>query len=237
MFLILLLALPIAGAFYFLRSKYDNVYKRYQTVFSPYELIDTPEFQTPIDLNLTSGSVPAWLNGIMYRVGPGKFNIKQTDGSTFSIKHAFDGLPFMHRFEINGSTQTLKYNSRLLAGTVECNIREKSYKGLVFFGHVPTVSFFKWLQEAYYRIAIMVLKIDSVNGDSEPDSHSVGVTASTNFPLPSDWAKEDRVLVSKTDANILQKINADTLSKYNIYIYHFVYLFRTHPSLKFLYRT
>ncbi|GAA5796593.1 hypothetical protein HPULCUR_001966 [Helicostylum pulchrum] len=211
--------LPVAGALYFLRLKYDNIYKRYQAVYSPYKLADTPEFQTPINLKLTSGSVPAWLNGIMYRVGPGKFNIKQTDGSTFSIKHAFDGLPFMHRFEINGSAQTLKYNSRLLAGTVERNIREKTYKGLVFFGHVPTVSFFKWLQEAYYRVTTMVLKIDSNKGDSEPDSRCVGVTASTNFPLPSDWAKEDRVLVSKTDANILQKIHADTLVPEKLFTY------------------
>ncbi|KAI8094238.1 putative carotene-dioxygenase [Thamnidium elegans] len=219
MFLILLLALPVTGVLYFFRLKYNSIYKRYQAVYSSYKLPDTPEFQTPIDLNLTSGSVPAWLNGIMYRIGPGKFNIKQTDGSTFSIKHAFDGLPFMHRFEINGSAQTLKYNSRLLAGSVERNIREKTYKGLVFFGHVPIVSFYRWLQEAYYRITIMVLRIDSNKGDSEPDSHCVGVTASTNFPLPSDWQKEDRVLVSKTDANILQKIHADTLVPEKIFTY------------------
>lgn len=217
MFFITLLASPILYVFYRLYSNYNNVYKKYQDVFAPYQLTDTPETQDPIILQLTSGQVPSWLNGIMYRVGPGKFNIKQTDGSTFSIKHAFDGLPFMHRFRIDGSTQTLKYNSRCLAKSTEISIQQKSLKGLIFFGFIPVMSFPQWLYNFWVRLDSFVLRPKS-RSSNKADAHSVGVTVTPNFPLPSNWEKNNQsVLVSKTDANILQKIHAETLGKHKIF--------------------
>lgn len=214
-FLILLTLIAVIITF-FLYSNYTNVYKKYQAIFQSYQLINTPEIEKPITLKLTSGQIPFWLNGIMYRIGPGKFNINQNDGSTFSIKHAFDGLPFMHRFQIDSSTQTLKYNSRCLAKSIQDNIEKKSYKGLVFFGHVPIMTFIQWLYHFLNRLDSFVLR---PKADESPDAHSVGVTVTPNFPLPSNWKMTDQqqkqpVLVSKTDANILQKIHAETLGKH-----------------------
>lgn len=212
--LLLLFTLPLGGTLYLLHKNYNNVYKRYQTVFQSYIMHDTPEIQDPIALKLVNGQVPSWLNGIMYRVGPGRFNIQQKGGSTFSIKHAFDGLPFMHRFEVNGQTQTLKYNSRCLAKFVERNIQEKTYKGLIFFGHIPVMSFPQWIYHFIARLNNTVLFPKPRNRDL-PDGQSVGVTATPNFPLPTGWTKKvgEHVLVSKTDANVLQKIHAETLGK------------------------
>ncbi|KAI7893569.1 carotenoid oxygenase [Mucor mucedo] len=204
---------------YFLYLNYNNVYKKYQAIFQSYQLTDTPETEEPIILQLTNGEVPSWLNGIMYRIGPGKFNIKQNDGSTFSIKHAFDGLPFMHRFQIDGSAQTLKYNSRCLSKSIEKKIEQKSYKGIIFFGHVPVVSFLQWIYHFLNRLDSFILR---PRPDESPDAHSVGVTATPNFPLPSHWKSAGRqqpVLVSKTDANILQKINAETLVPEKVFNY------------------
>lgn len=213
MFFITLLASPVLYILYVLYKKYNNVYKKYQEVFTGYQLTDTPETQDPITLQLASGQVPSWLNGIMYRIGPGKFNIKQADGSTFSIKHAFDGLPFMHRFRIDGSAQTLKYNSRCLAKSSEKDLEQNSYKGLIFFGFIPVLSFSKWLYHFWIRLDTFVLR-PKPSSTSRADGHSVGVTVTPNFPLPSSWEKNSQsVLVSKTDANVLQKIHAETLGK------------------------
>lgn len=217
MFFITIIALIAGISIYLLYSNYKNVYKKYQAIFQSYQLTDTPETQDPITLQLTSGQVPFWLNGTMYRIGPGKFNIKQTNGSTFSIKHAFDGLPFMHRFQIDGSAQTLKYNSRCLAKTIERNIEERSYKGLIFFGHVPIMSFIQWVYYFLNRLDSLVLRPKT---NESPDAHSVGVTVTPNFPLPSHWRAEGQqpVLVSKTDANVLQKIHAETLGRTKFYL-------------------
>lgn len=213
----ILFTLPVTGLFYLFYSKYNHVYKKFQAIYnSSYQLKDTPECQDPITLNLTSGQVPSWLNGIMYRIGPGKFNIKRNDGTTFSIKHAFDGLPFCHRFQINGADQTLVYNSRCLARTIERNIKEGKSNGSVFFGHVSVVSFSQFFIQAYHRLNNLVLRAKPEESMS-PDSRAVGVTVTPNFPLPSHWKKEGRTLVTKTDANILQKIDPVTLCKFYIY--------------------
>lgn len=212
--IILAVTLPLGGLLYLLHQNYNNIYKKYQTVFQSHIFHDTPEVHDPITLNLVHGQVPSWLNGVMYRVGPGRFNIQQKDGSTFSIKHAFDGLPFMHRFEVNGATQTLKYNSRLLAKSVEHIIREQTYKGLIFFGHIPVLSFPQWVYHFWARLNNTIL-FPKPRSRNLPDGQSVGVTATPNFPLPKTWAKKDgeHVLVSKTDVNVLQKIHAETLGK------------------------
>lgn len=208
-----LFASPILYGIYVLHSKYVNVYKKYEEVFADYQLKDTPETEDPITLQLTSGKVPTWLNGIMYRTGPGKFNIKRTDGSTFSIKHAFDGLAFMHRFRIDGTTQTLKYNSRCLAKSLGKDFEQNSFKGIITYGFIPNLSFFRWLYHFWVRLDNFVLRPKS-RASNRADAHNVGVTVTPNFPLPSKWEKRNEsVLVSKTDANILQKIHAETLGK------------------------
>lgn len=121
----------------------------------------------------------------------------------------------MHRFEVNGSTQTLKYNSRMLAKSLETEIKNKSFKGLIFFGHIPEMTFPQWLYNFYVRFNNLILS-PKPRHDGRPDGQSVGVTVTPNFPLPARIKKADgeNVLVSKTDANVLQKIHAETLGKY-----------------------
>ncbi|RCH80605.1 hypothetical protein CU098_002197, partial [Rhizopus stolonifer] len=194
-------------------------YAKFQEIISPEPLPDSTEVQEPIRLQVESGHIPSWLNGIMYRIGPGIFNIKQKDGSVFSIRHGFDGLPFMHRFQVDGQAQSLKYNSRLLAKSIQKEIEEKKYRFLFFFGHIPKVTFSQWISEFYARLSNIVL-FPQPRHQHRPDGQSVGVTATPNYPLPSSMSKENKhVLVSKTDANILQKIHAETLEPERIFDY------------------
>lgn len=68
--ILILFSLPIGGLVLFLyRSYYTNVYKRFQVILKSHKLSNTPEVQDPIVLQVESGHVPPWLNGIMYRIG------------------------------------------------------------------------------------------------------------------------------------------------------------------------
>jgi torulene dioxygenase len=231
-----LISLSVGGLILILYYSYNGTYKKFQKVLVPQHFADTPEVQDTITLTVEKGRIPTWLTGgVMYRIGrmesvssyiyiyiskpscfagPGRFNIKENDGSIYVIRHAFDGLPFLHRFEVNGQTQILKYNSRLLAKGLESKIKNKTFKGGLFFGHMPQLTFYEWLVDFYSRLANLVLFPKPVD-ESAPDEQAVGVTATPNFPLPPNMAKNDneKVLVSKTDANILQKIHAETLGK------------------------
>jgi torulene dioxygenase len=120
----------------------------------------------------------------------------------------------MHRFEVNGQTQTLKYNSRLLAKGLESRIKDKKFKGGLFFGHIPQMTFYEWLVDFYFRFMNFVLFPKPRKGN-RADGQSVGVTVTSNFPLPLSIIKSnnENVLVTKTDANVLQKIHSETLGE------------------------
>lgn len=60
-----------------------------------------------------SGEIPKWLNGVLYRSGPGQFSVKdEKTGIEKQFSHWFDGLQRIHRFEINGSAQKALYSCR-----------------------------------------------------------------------------------------------------------------------------
>ena len=53
-----------------------------------------PELCTlkPVEGSVVTGSLPQWLNGVMYRTGSGYF-LPQ-------MKHVFDGLAILHAIEV-----------------------------------------------------------------------------------------------------------------------------------------
>lgn len=106
----------------------------------------------------------------------------------------------------------------MLAKSLENKIKDKSFKGLIFFGHIPEMSFSQWLYNFYVRLNNMVL-FPKPRHEGAPDGQSVGVTVTPNFPLPASIKNSDKdnVLVSKTDANVLQKVHAETLGKYLLF--------------------
>lgn len=67
------------------------------------------------------GSIPEWLTGSLYRVGPAKFEAGQR-----SVKHWFDGFSMLHRFTIAGGK--VSYANRFLDSKAyrAANERERS---------------------------------------------------------------------------------------------------------------
>ncbi|RZF44031.1 hypothetical protein LSTR_LSTR017333 [Laodelphax striatellus] len=54
----------------------------------------TEEQATPLQANV-KGLIPQWLNGDFVRLGPGKFDL-----SKIKVKHWFDGLAVVYKFQI-----------------------------------------------------------------------------------------------------------------------------------------
>ena len=54
------------------------------------------------------GEIPLWLQGSLFRDGPGIFDIKKHDGSFYHINHWFDGIGVLHRFTIQNGKVTYK---------------------------------------------------------------------------------------------------------------------------------
>jgi len=52
------------------------------------------------------GDIPAWLNGTLFRGGPGVFDVKTISGNTKHVPHWFDGLAVMNKFTVeNGKVR------------------------------------------------------------------------------------------------------------------------------------
>ncbi len=58
------------------------------------------------------GKVPEWLKGTLYRNGPGANEINN-DAKT-SVNHAFDGFAFIQKYNIDGSSQTVRFRGSFI---------------------------------------------------------------------------------------------------------------------------
>ncbi|KAJ3172655.1 hypothetical protein HDU88_005985 [Geranomyces variabilis] len=73
-----------------------------------------------------------WLKGALYRNGPGLFDIEYKQKRTvkvLSFEHWFDGLPLVHRFEVDFENAKVEYRSRFTAKTLEELTRMNADKG------------------------------------------------------------------------------------------------------------
>ena len=75
-------------------------------------LQNTHEQRESVDLGV-KGTIPHWVRGSLYRVGPGTWDIETKNGKTFTVGHWFDGLTQLHKFAIDGGT--VSYRSRNVA--------------------------------------------------------------------------------------------------------------------------
>jgi torulene dioxygenase len=138
------------------------------------------------------------------------------NGDTFHIGHPFDGLAMLHRFEINGESQTIKYNSRHTSHGVERRIGQQD-PTLFSFGPDPCKTIFGRIQSVYYHIFKSSANTAIQETDAEFDM--VNVTVTPNFPLGAELEREigikrGEALVVKRDANTLQVVDPESLSKF-----------------------
>ncbi|RUS21095.1 putative carotene-dioxygenase [Endogone sp. FLAS-F59071] len=171
-------------------------------------LNNCPETVEPIDLTV-HGKLPEWLDGVLYKAGQGVFSITLSDGQTHKISHPFDGLSQVHRFEFLGASNTVRYNSRYTARGYEKRI-ERRDDTMIMFGRDPCQTTLGQLQSFYHRL-LSNHEAKRKMHEEDPSSENINVTVTPNFPLPKEMTDDKLVVVVKTDANILQLIDAETL--------------------------
>lgn len=121
----------------------------------------------------------------------------------------------LHRFEISGETQTVKYNSRHTSRGVEKRIGERD-PTLLTFGPDPCKTIFGRIQSVYHHISKFGTNAALQELDAEFDM--VNVTITPNFPIGERLEKETGVkrgeaMVVKRDANTLQLVDSKSLSE------------------------
>ncbi|ORX45095.1 hypothetical protein DM01DRAFT_1328726 [Hesseltinella vesiculosa] len=183
--------------------------------FSNAQYTSAPEFNDPIWLDV-HGEIPSWLQGVLYRIGPGKFTLGDKDSRSMTISHAFDGLAYVHRFEFDGKNQKLRYNSRCTAKTYEKNLLDNPLGGHSSFGNVHGKGS-AW----EHFMDFLARSKKSIRTVEDASARSVNVTVTPNYPLPNSFDGPGPVLVAKTDTNMLQKVHHDTLEPERLFDYSF----------------
>ncbi|CAG8725258.1 21907_t:CDS:2 [Cetraspora pellucida] len=155
------------------------------------------------------GKIPEWLEGVLYRVGPGTFKIpsKKNPEIVFSFDHWFDGLGQVHRFEIRNGVVT--YRSRNIASANENYIAENGRLPVtdITFGQDICKNVFKKF------FTVFQASVTPRNLANDPNQRNVSVTLTKGLPYPEGKSetKVTRTLVLGTDANILKSIDPVTL--------------------------
>ena len=191
------------------------------------------EQTTPVELKV-SGKFPAYAAGVLYRTGPGGYQIKTTKENTFEASHWFDGFSQAHRFVLvppnEGDHITkITHNSRHTCNAWVEEIRKNGGLGQISFGQKldPCESFFKKVMSSFQAIRAREAK--------RPSSVNVGVTIKPNMPMPGHPSKKlgptDEGGISsvwvKTDTPSMQSINPTTLEPTDVSRHS-----KLHPSLK-----
>ncbi|KNC99767.1 uncharacterized protein SPPG_05143 [Spizellomyces punctatus DAOM BR117] len=170
------------------------------------------EITDPIILETKFGAeFPKWLRGAYYRNGPGLFDIEYLDKkrhiTTFSFEHWFDGLPLVHRFQIDGAKGEVQYRSRFTATTLENLIREYGRKT-----HKTT-------DTDLGRLGLSRM-------ESDPSAVAVNFAIQPGFPIGHGLPVSDH-LVLTTDSTLLQEIDPVTLIPKRAFRYEHI-----HPAFK-----
>jgi len=135
-------------------------------------------------------------------------------GKTYTMNHWFDGFSRIHRFEIDSSDKVY-YRSRTTCDGVIEKIRETGTgKDITFGQQDPCQSMFRKLMSTFH--SALTTQSNS-EGKVRPSDVNVGVTLSTNLAgLPPTTDNTIgyggiRSLYAKTDANVLQALDPETL--------------------------
>ena len=195
-------------------------------------LVSGPEIKTPLELQIT-GTIPAYAAGVLYRTGPGKWEV-DTDKGTIRATHWFDGFSQVHRFDIRKSTDSSSptkvfYNSRMVTDMVIQKIREnKKFTNFTFGQRDPCKSFFSKVMSAF----------DSGAGDEirSPDDANIGVAMTMNMPglvhqypknTPEPGKEGIKSIMTRTDAATYQFLDPTTLEPVGL-----AQQTKLHPDLK-----
>lgn len=177
------------------------------------------EERKPVELQV-EGTIPAYTAGILFRTGLGPRSFKTSQGNYFTVNHWFDSFSQVHRFQIHaplaGEPVRVTYNSRLTSDGLIENIKKTGkLDGFTFAAkYDPCKSFFRKIQSVFHPAV-----------EPKPNEVNVGVTMSANFPGLSRTGerlsgphdpKQGMTLCNKTDANMMQMIDPESLEPIGI---------------------
>lgn len=151
----------------------------------------TKETSTPIEATVT-GEIPSWINGSLYRNGPGRFEYGDT-----KYNHWFDGSALLHRFHITNGKVT--YCNRFLRSDTYCKNTEANRIVVTEFG---TMSYPDPCKSLFQRI-FSWFEVSPDRSDN---------TLINFFPIGES-------LYTATETNFLRKVDAatlETLDKVNL---------------------
>jgi torulene dioxygenase len=162
----------------------------------------TTEKETPVPVELpVQGVIPPYLIGALYRNGPGVFETVHSDGQKTDRRHWFDGVGMLHRFDIDGPRNAVKYNSRVSApGLVRAaaSVPKNKYSmGFTFGVQDPCKGMFAKLFSLFMPGAGVTR--DPVTGD---EGQNVSVTVENVAGLG---------IMSRSDYSALLKFDLETL--------------------------
>lgn len=153
------------------------------------------EERGPIDIEV-HGNIPAWVEGSLFRTGPGVYDIEDTPRGTWRTSHWFDGLAQTHRFDIRGSDDDkvkVSYSSRRQSQQVIDQIRKDGTRAGYSFGQKadPCLGLYSKFMAAWSALSANPAKRGNDN---------VAVAVQINPPLMPDTSLSGRSSPGKTEA-------------------------------------
>lgn len=167
---------------------------------------NTPEQHKPIKLVEVKGTIPAWLEGSLYRGAPGIYDVGQ-----YTSEHWFDAFSRVYRFEISNGQVT--YRSRNITDEMVAFIEET--------GRYPGAAF---CQDPC-KILLGALESTWRDGKKLGDfssSKNFGVNYVLNWPGKGQIGTGDpryRNLIATTDANDLLSLDVETMEPFELFSY------------------
>ena len=192
------------------------------------------EEREPVELKVT-GHIPSYAAGTLFRTGAGPRAVNTKNGR-FPVHHWFDSLSINHRFQLipteDAKSCRVIYNSRLTCdGLIEKMIKTGDRDNITFGNkYDPCMTLFQKVQSKFRSL----YTYDSPS--KRPNEISIAITMTYNFPGLSPTGKPDptgsekqgvRSLCNKTDANIFQMLDPETLEPIGISRQQML-----HPDLK-----
>ncbi|KAI1317834.1 hypothetical protein EDD11_007636 [Mortierella claussenii] len=198
---------------------------------------NSPEVLEPTPLTV-KGTIPPWLEGALYRSGPGSYDLKSESGKDVKIQHWFDGLAQIHRYEIQRGGR-VSYRSRNTSN----HLRERYQKaekvtGVTFCQRDPCKTIFQKFFTTFRTATlggdpvgpgpnVNVAVIPTVNfpgfkDSSDPKIQTSSLPSSSAAAVAADGQKLNpnlKNLVMNTDGNVLQELDPVTLEPLKIFTY------------------
>lgn len=143
------------------------------------------------------GKLPEWLEGVLYRTGPGRYKSNDKNFS-FEIQHWFDGKALNHRFWISGKEGIVRYKSRFACSDQMKKEEREGKSSTVTFAqpYDPCERLYTKFKSAFRTLA----------NTQKPDSAS-----DVNVNVVVRYDNQNNILMASTDNPTLQKLDPTTL--------------------------